>query len=256
MESRALDALIDEFESMVGAAHPGSLTSMLFRPDWKLIWTTAAKIKEGFRGVRYPTPKERQQAWERFVQIRTEASKLAQDERDSRRATSERFRGEILGQIESARPATLFGFDPPDVEEMKGLGRTLSEAGRMLSAHKGEMLAEHKRECFDRIQEIRQSHDWWWEQLGRERQGRRAEREARIRANLERNRERYRKAADALERCRERADELRSQIAAAWNPTWAERAEQWLWELEAKCADIEASLRQIEGWIEEDEERL
>jgi F0F1-type ATP synthase membrane subunit b/b' len=118
------------------------------------------------------------------------------------------------------------------------------------------MFGEHKQECFNRIQEVRAVQDAWWEMLTQHRSRSFEERQARIRANLEQNYERHRKAAAALESCRAHADELRDQIASAWSEDWRSRAEGWLAELEDKIRDIESSLERIEEWIREDESKL
>lgn len=258
MDWETLDRLIDEFEGMIdsklGREFP-PLGFLFSGPSWKDIWAKAAEIQAGFKGMRYPTKAQRDEAWERFNSLRDEASRRNQDESNNRRWKSESHRSTILREIESARPRTLFGFDPPDIEDMKALGQVLREAGQMLSRYKGEMLGEHKQECFEAIQDMRQVHDAWWEELDRARYKKRQEREARIRNNLERNYERHRKATQALESCRSHADELRSQIASAWNDNWASKAEGWLSELEDKIADIERSIEQIEEWIREDKLR-
>lgn len=261
MDWKTLNNLIDEFEGMidsklgrglsgiVGVVIPTCLT-------WKDIWAKASEIQNGFKGIRYPTKAQRDEAWQRFNSLRDEASRRNQDESDNRRWKSDSHRSDILRQIESARPTTFFGFDPPDVNDMKALGQVLREAGQMLSKYKGEMLGEHKQECFEAIQDMRKVHDAWWAELDRARYRRRQEREARIRNNLERNYERHRKATQALAYYRSRADELHSQIATAWNDSWASKAEVWLSEIEDKITDIERSIEQIEEWIREDEEKL
>ena len=175
---------------------------------------------------------------------------------DQRRSRSRQLANDILSEIEGSRPCSLFGFMPPDIEEMKCLGRKLKDAGQMLSRHKGEMFGEHKQECFSGIQEMRKVHDAWWEMLTQHRSQSFEERQARTRANLEKNYEQHRKAAAALESCRAHADELRDQIASAWNDDFRSRAEGWLAELEDKIRDIESSLERIEGWIRENESRL
>src|SRR5712691_9610455 len=108
MEGKTLDALIDQFEIVLktgqGLGRP--------EPDWKAVWAKAAEIQEGFRHVRYPSKQDRDDAWQRFVAIRQEASVLGQRDRDERRWKSEYHRDTILHQIEAARPYSLFGFDP------------------------------------------------------------------------------------------------------------------------------------------------
>jgi FMN-dependent NADH-azoreductase len=186
-------------------------------------------------------------------QVYWDRVKSSQDQRQSR---SRQLANDILSEIEGSRPCDLFGFMPPDVEEMKCLGRKLRDAGQRLSSHKREMFGEHKQECFDRIQEMRKVHDAWWEMLTQHRSQSFEDRQSRIRANIDQNYERHRKAAAALESCRTHADELRNQIASAWNDDWRSRAEGWLAELEDKIRDIESSLERIEEWIREGESRL
>jgi hypothetical protein len=70
------------------------------------------------------------------------------------------------------------------------------------------------------------------------------------------NRERLGKAVAALERAEQHASKLRSDIASAWSDTFVDRAYGWLAETEARIDSIEASIREISGWIEEDEAKL
>lgn len=151
---------------------------------------------------------------------------------------------------------SLFGLDPPDVQEMKVLGRMLRNASSMLSKYKEEMFGEHKQECFDRIQEIRRIHDAWWDELKRHRSRKQEEFQQRVIYNLEKNYERHRKATEALRRMRNHADDLRVKIRTAWNDDFRDRAYVWLSETEDKIRYIEDSIQRIEDWIREDEEKL
>lgn len=249
MDGKDLDSLIDRLEVELKTGQGIGLPD----PNWKTVWAKAAEIQDGFRQVRYPTKQERENAWQRFEAIRQEASALSQRLLEERRWQSKNHLDAILGQVESSRPYSLFGFDPPDVEEMKTLGKALNQGRQMLTDNKTEMLAEHKQECFNRILQIQEIHDAWWSHL---KQIRSTEIQERIRANLEKNHERHRKASEALESYRARADELREKIASAWNPGWAEGAAERLEEIEDKIEDIEDSLEEIEKWIHQDEERL
>lgn len=133
----------------------------------------------------------------------------------------------------------------------------------MLSENKEKMLGEHKRECFERIVEIQKTHDEWWsryrearEQAKEAWEERRRERRERIRTNIEKNRKNLAKAAHALERQREHASDHRSKIAETTSDKWSPIYEDWLAEAERKIDDIEASIKRLEGWIEEDEKKL
>lgn len=261
MEWEELDALIDELDAMIdfrtGSGFRGTISVLVPTSiTWGDIWAKAKEIQVGFKNVRYPTRAQREAAWERFNNLRDEASERSKNEQDSRRWKSESHRSDILSQIKSARPSNMMGLHSVNIEEMKSLGRVLKQAGQMLNKYKDEMLGEHKQECFEAIREMREVHDIWWEELKAEKEKRHSDFQSRIRRNLEKNYERHRKATAALERCRNRADELRSQIASAWNDDWAAKAEGWLSELEDKIADIEESIERIEDWIREDESKL
>lgn len=227
-----------------------------FNRVYKDFWAHAREISEMFKTLKPLRKEDRERLWDRFSSVCEEVKRKQNSEHENLKTKSEQHRNSILSKIESARPCTLFGLDPPDVYEMKALGQILRDAGRMLSDHKTEMYGEHKQECFSRIQEIRKIHDIWWEHLKRHRAQRHQDFQARVRANLDRNYERHRKATQALESCRRHADKLRDDIASAWNDDWRDKAEGWLSDLEDKIRDIEKSIERIEDWIREDEEKL
>lgn len=224
--------------------------------NYKAFWAHANRISSLFRELKPLSRESRETLWSRFSGLCDAAKKSQTEQRESRQYHSARLRSDILSQIEAARPNSLFGFDPPDMEEMKRLGEALRKAGQMLSENKERMLGEHKQECFQRIQEVRKAQDAWWEHLKQRTTEQRTEREERARRNLEKNYERHRKATEALAQYRTKADELRDKISTAWNEDWAEGAGQRLSELEDKIQDIERSISQIEDWIREDEGRL
>jgi predicted nuclease with TOPRIM domain len=122
--------------------------------------------------------------------------------------------------------------------------------------HKHLMLGEDKNTCHRRIQEVKEEHDRFWAQYKRAKQGQREERAVRCRSNLEKNQERYRNAARALERFRAHADELRDKISNSDSEKWIAIWSGWLAEAEAKIDDVEAQLRRLDDWIEGDETRL
>lgn len=261
MEYKQLDKLIDEFDAMIdfvaGRGFRGILTVIVPSAyTWVDVWAKAAEIQRGFNGVRYPTKEQREQAWKRFNSLRDDASRLSKSENDSRKWKSESLKSDIMNKIHSSKPNDMFGFHAVNIEEMKSLGRILRDAGHMLSKHKRDMLGEHKQECFEAIQEMRKVHDVWWDQLKNEKSRRNSDFKARMRRNLDKNYERLRKAKNALGRARSHADELRKKIDSAWNESYRGRALGWLSEEEARIADIERSIEQIEGWIREDENKL
>ena len=250
MEWKTLESKIDYFSSLIN-------DGFSFMPtDWKRVWTTAKEIQEGFRGIRFPTHEQHQVAWERFNKLRDEASSRSKREQDERRWKSERLKNEILSEVESARPNSLFGFSPVDIDDMKAYGAKLKSAGRSLSTNKTKMLGEHKQECFQAITQMRDVHDAWWDSLKKNRTQQQGDWRHRVRQNIEKNKERYRKVSEALKRQHNHAADLRSKISSAWNDDWVRQAEGWLSEAEDKIRDMEDTLLQIQSWIEEDERKL
>lgn len=165
-------------------------------------------------------------------------------------------REEILRLVTSSRPAAFAAYDHAGVEAMKRLGATLKEAGQKLSRHKAAMTAEDKQRCFAAIQEVHATHDAWWAGYGPVRQERQTAYEAKLRSNLQRNRERHAVAVAALERHLARAGELKTGIASAWNPEWAAQARTQLANQEARIAEVRQTIDRVGAWIAEDEKRL
>ena len=244
----------EAIDSEIGALKSGHWNN--FNRVYKDFWAHAREISQMFKTLKPLLQKDRERLWGKFNSICEDAKRKQNSEHEAREFKSEQHRDSILHEAERARPNSLFGFMPPDVEEMKSLGQVLRNAGAMLSKHKTEMYGEHKQECFDRIQEIRHVHDAWWEELKGHKAQKHEDFQARVRANLERNHERHKKATQALESCRRSADRLRDQISSAWNDDWRYKAEGWLSDLEDKIRDIERSIERIEDWIREDEEKL
>lgn len=217
----------------------------MFQRKYREFWEHAKQISQMFKTMKLFRG-DRERLWDKFSNICDGIKRKQRSEHENRKFKSENHRNTIISEIERARPCSFFGLDPPDVEEMKALGQVLRGASQMLSKYKSEMYGEHKQECFERIQEIRKVHDAWWESLKQHKSKRHEDFQAMVRANLERNYERHRKATVALESCRKHADELRDKIACAWNDDLKDKAYEWLSETEDKIRDIEQSIEGIE----------
>lgn len=266
MDHKQLDALIKEFEYMI----PNANGMFSFAPphDWRPMFAKAKEIQGAFGGgVRYPTKQERDAAWVKFNDLRNLVFERANTERSTLRFESEQRRNEILGHIKYAGydPGVdiLFFFLPTTVEDMKQKGVTLKEGGQMLSRYKDKMLKEHKDECFEKIQELRRTHDMFWgeyKRLSAQRRLEMAEKQQsfkeRTEANLRANQERLEKATIAYERVEANLDSNREKLASARNPDFAERVEGWIAQDEDKLRSIEESMERARQWIKEDEERL
>jgi hypothetical protein len=135
-------------------------------------------------------------------------------------------------------------------------GQALKTAGDLLGKYKHEMLAKHKKACFDRIQTIRREQSTVWENVNPEKPRLPIESEDRLKKNLDLNRERYRKAAGALENFQIGAANLRAFIDTSSEPEKIAKANAQLTETQARIKDIAEGMRKLEKWIEDDERTL
>jgi len=250
-----LDSLIREFEFLLKTEDENGEVSES-RLNWKEIWGKAAEILQAFKEVKYPSKTQHDDAWKKFKTLHDAASKLSKEERETRKVSSETLMKEIFEMIKKGVPSEEFKAEPANEEKMKELGALLNEAGKKLGESKQEMLTEHKQECFNEIQKVRELHDKWWAEVKKEKLRRREEYLNSVKENLKKNHERLEKANQAYDSCKKHVDELKEQIANSTNESWIVRATGWISELEVKIVDIEKSIERINGWIKEGEDKL
>ena len=235
--------------------------------DWRPVWQAAKEIQELFKsGIRYPSKELHDQAWTKFNDARNDASRIANEERDKERDISGQWRDFIIREAELVRylPLGMFtSFVADEAEEMKKLGKFLNETAEALSKHKDSMIRLHKDECWERIQDVRATHQAFWESYSKAREARHREYRERMRAryekteqNIQDNRERLAKAEDALGRVEATIEKLEGLIASAYSDNFREAHEGFLQEAERKRDSIQESIERIQGWIQTSEAEL
>ena len=248
---KAQDRLIDRFQLEIHADR-----NFFMSRDWKKVWSLSKEIQESFKSIRYPTREQRQAAWERFQALRSEAAQAEEDERKQCVRRSADHRAHIIRLANLGTPKWHDNFFLLTFDDLKAFGAELKKAGEYLSEYKLEMIAEHKNECFAAIRSAREELNAWFEKVKAARTQRAQEWKARAQLRIEKNRARYAEKAAALQRMESKAQELRRNIATAWNQGYIERASGWLLELEEKINNLKNFLREIENWIEEDKSKL
>lgn len=275
MDSERLDSLIHDFERMVRSAisqysvREGHYIASVTTRDWGPFFARAKEIQEGFNSrVRYPSKRERDEAWIRFNDLRTQVYEHANKQRSDFRADSEALRDQILNSLHSSEynyvaDAAFFFLPETTVEDMKLKGEELKKASQMLSSNKHRMLKEHKDECFARILEVRQTHDVFWGQYKQhlatkrgEAEQRRSEVADRVRSNIRANAERLEKALDAHARVRANLESNLEKLESARSVEFAARVAEWIAEDKEKLRSIAESIERLEEWIGEDKARL
>lgn len=279
MEHTDLDALIDDFEESVKDREPA-------KGYWSSLWALKREITSAFKQTRYPTPSERQAAWQRFealVDAAQERSAEARQQAENRREASASIRREIVGKADRTRLTTpfdalvadvillpltlvrlalnkLLGGDVDQLDEIRTeldhCNEKLQEAWRVFKENKHQMLAEDKQQAYDSLQEAREQLDQAWSQwkgakaVDRERKHREwLERQERRSQREERHREFVSRVEANIEKLEEKIDKARAAL---------ERQETHLEDLREKydSAWSEGYRDKVSEWIDEAEERI
>lgn len=149
MEYQELDALISELEGMIQDDSPQ-------KGYWKQLWNLVGEIGTAFKGTRYPSGGDKDEAWKRFQSI-VERAKTRSDENkerirererefEQRKNRSERARRAIEGQAAGARP--LSGFER-GIADIFLLPLTLAE--RLLEALLGIKAKSELEQIHDEL---------------------------------------------------------------------------------------------------------
>jgi hypothetical protein len=217
-------------------------------------WNQVKHITELFKELKPLAQGDRDLLWKRFNTCCREVKEKQKSEYGTLQSLSQGHLDEIMKLAELAQ--LPHGAPPPEIHELVEHGQALKNAGDMLGKFKHEMIAKHKKICFNHIQKIRKTHDMAWgsKKAGNPQQQSKAE--SRVRKNLEVNYERYRKAASALENFQISRGHIRTFLASCENPEKVAQANSQLAETEARIKDIEEGIRKLKKWIAEDEQML
>lgn len=217
-------------------------------------WNKAKQITALFRELKPLAKSDRDLLWNRFNTICREVKDRQKVEYGSLESLSQQHLDEILKLADLAQLPP--GTPAPGIHELVERGQALKNAGDALGRFKHAMIAKHKKACFDRIQNIRKTHDAAWESLKAIKPKQQTGTKFRSRMNLEANYERYKKAAGALENFQIGRNHIRTFLATCKDPEKAAKAKIQLAETEARIKDIEEGIRKLRKWIAEDEQNL
>ncbi|MDP2797048.1 MAG: hypothetical protein Q8N94_06020 [Methanoregula sp.] len=215
-------------------------------------WNKAKQITALFKELKPLAQSDRDLLWKQFNANCWEVKEKQKSEYGTLESLSQGHFDEIMKLAELAQlpPGAPF----LEIHELVERGQALKNAGDLLGKFKHEMIAKHKKTCFDQIQKIRKTHDAAWESVKAGKP--RPETESRVRKNLEANYERYRKAANALENFQIGRGHIRTFLATFEDPDKVAQATAQLAETERRIKDIEEGIRKLEKWIAEDERTL
>jgi hypothetical protein len=130
------------------------LSSRNYRDFWDLV----KEINVLFKSLKPIIPNDRERLWDSFSSLCDDAK----SQQKNFRVRSENLMNEILSDISSAQPPSFALSDGELRSSLKDLGATLNTASSKFSGHKHEMIAEHKKICFEALQSMRERHNECW----------------------------------------------------------------------------------------------
>jgi hypothetical protein len=217
-------------------------------------WALAKSVSTLFRELKPLAKNDRDLLWNQFNALCREVKEYQKTGYGMLENLSQEHSDEIRKQVDLARLPE--GVPAPGVPALIERGQALKNAADLLAKFKHEMIAKHKKISFERIQEVRRTHDAAWGTVTTEKPPQKMAFELRVRKNLAANYELYRKAASALENFQIGAAQLRSIIDSCGSTDEAARATVRLVATQARIRDIAEGMRKLETWIEKDERTL
>jgi hypothetical protein len=272
-----LNDKISELQQEVDGLKYTILTSHI-TDSWETIIDLMNEIQDDFKSVRYPTRQDRENAWQHFFELRQEIYRKKNQRYEDTSKNHKDTLFDMLGGLEywqlreGLRQMFFTELNVIKAEVIEN-GKKLNEAGKYFSSVKHEMTGDDKVEVFNKIKEIRESHDEFWgnfkdrsQELNEAKEDRkrdyeeRQERKERAKnsliENIENNREKLEKAERALTKQESHRDDLEEKLESAYSDGFRERCEGWLDECNDKINDIESYIDKLKGWIEDGEDRL
>lgn len=282
---REVNRNISKLESMV----PGIFD--FGKPDWKAIWNQIRATGQSFKGSRFPSKDEHEDAWNKFQQLVNDVKTKqadSQKEWEKKKEKSARLRDMIVSQARAARPfdsgladviltiatgganlllTAIMGPFDEEKEQLKSCEKQLKKGWDMLRNNKESMLGKDKGIAFEALNETKELLDQRWatykaerqrayERYQAERASKRRDREQRIEHNIRNLEERREKLNSVLAHKERHLDELHDKLRDARSDDFRSRVSGWISEEESSIRDIEQKLRNIEDWIYENKDKL
>lgn len=285
-EYRKVNKGIDKLKSMMpGGFFPTG------KPDWKTIWEQIRIVGTSFKGARYPTREEHQQAWDKFQNLVNKVKCIQGEEREKwnqNKSESARLRDRIISQAHSARPSSgmedlilfiatggvsgllnaIMGPFDEKKRELQAASKRLKEGGDMFNRYKGNMLGRDKHDAFEVLNEAKEYLDQQWDDYKRERQRaydnyyqmEQDEKQQawrhRVEENIKNLEDRRERLNSVLSHKESNLDDLRDKLSDAWSDDYRSRISGWIAEEESSINEIRNKLSNVEDWLYEARSKL
>jgi CII-binding regulator of phage lambda lysogenization HflD len=166
----------------------------------------------------------------------------------------------VGGIIESFAAVVVGGGGDRVRAELERRSRMLAEARTIFADRKSEMFGGDKQEAFDGLKKLERAlADAWAEWRSQKAEDRRAKHEAwvlRTEERIEKNEAQLQDLYRRLAHSEQHLAELEQKRDTAWNDDFRERAQSWIDEEQGRISGLRERIERVEGWIEDDRERL
>lgn len=268
---------------------PGGLLSS-GNPNFKDLWNQIRLIGASFKGVRYPSHDEHQNAWEHFQRLINDVKALQEKEQekwDRNKHESSMYRDRIIAQADRARLSTamddliinlvtmglkgaldsLMGPFDERKHELLSAGEELKTGWNMLSEYKENMLGVDKQTAFTALNKAKAILDTEWGIYKRERQkafekhqqqfeNKQQAWQDRVKENIRNLEERRDRLNAVLSHKESHLDDLHSKLDDAWSDDYKSRISGWIDEEKSNIDDIRNKLSKVEDWLYEAQSKL
>lgn len=276
---------IDHLKSMIS----GSIFSSE-KPDWKSIWNQIRTVGSKFKGTKFPTREQHQEAWDKFQNLVSDIKEAQAEEHnqwEERKRDSGKYKDEIIYQAELAKPSgplsdlvlaiatggissalsAIMGPFDERKDELTACSEHLKQGWHLLSDHKERMLGRDKNEAYSALIDAKEQLDHAWNDYKQERQQAyddyQAERQRkhdewveRVETNIDNLEERRERLLEKISRREEVLDNLHDKLDDAWSDDYRDTISGWIDEEQDKLDDVTRKLEDVEQWLEEAKRKL
>jgi len=152
-------------------------------------------------------------------------------------------------------------------QELLACNEALQDAWKAFNDNKKEMLPGDRNQAYESLQEARKQLDEAWRRLKDKNASLREQRQReweenhhsfveRVKANISKLEDKLAKAESALQNQEAHLEDLREKYDTAWNDSYKERCSEWIDECENRIASIKEHIDRLEGWINEERNKL
>lgn len=279
-----VDKQISELETKLEFIRPTFGWTQKYQ--WDEVFKITDNLKKDFKTVRYPTREERDQAWNKFFQLRDFAYKERNRQYEER---SNDHLKPILTLLNQAHYNSIgdfivgkilsLGLLKASKEEMIQNGKTLGKAISLLNSVRHEMTLSDKNQAQEQIDRIKESHNDFWHTYNsaknyalKDIEDKKEARVERIKLNIRKNTIGLQRAEDALEKIeanillnktkiekaenalkivQSKREDLKDKIDESYSDNWIEKAEGWLDDYDNTINEIEESIDKFKEWVDD-----